>query len=87
MIENLIEKKTKILNLIRADEVREIVLSNKTKVESIDVDFADDSIETDSIVIEINESFINKKKLKIRKKLKKKNFDTEKNRKLNTISI
>ena len=69
---DLIGKKTK--NLIKIDEVREIVFSKKIKVENIDVDFVDfDSIETDSIVIEINEFLMKeaqKKKLRYRKKLK-----------------
>ena len=55
----MIEKKTK--NLIEIDEIREIVLSKKTKIENIDVDFVNfNSIEIDSIVIEINESFMKK---------------------------
>ena len=63
---NLIEKKTKNLNLVKIDEVRKIVFSKKTKIESIDVDFVDNSIEINSIVIEINKFFMketqNKKK-------------------------
>ena len=45
------KKKTK--NLIKIDEIRKIVFSKKTKIESIDVDFVNDSIkiEINSIVI------------------------------------
>ena len=69
------KKKTKNLNLIKVDEIREIVFSKKTKVENIDVEFVDNSTEIDSIVIEINEFFMNKKeaqkrKLRYRKKSK-----------------